>query len=273
MCRGLAAHGHEFVVFDLNAAALAAFAKEHGASVAASVADVAARSEAMMISVPGPAEDDDVMLGVDGVLAGAHPGLLVLDATTIGVAQARRFAVRAAAAGVVYLDTPVSIIRPVGGTPTLTFMVGGDTAGFERAQPILSALAPTVRHLGPSGSGSAAKLLNQAVYVGYMTLFGEALVLAEKEGVALDPLLDVLATSSAGVPNIVAKYDEIRGRSQNRFAIDSALKYLDLTDEAFPDASDAPVLSAAAASLRAASGAGFGQEDLIVARHRAKAGT
>lgn len=271
MCRGLAAHGHELVVFDLNAAAVDEFTKTHGASSALSVADVAARCEAMMISVPGPAEDETVMLGAHGVLAGARPGLLVLDATTIGVPQARRFAQRAAAAGVVYLDTPVSIIRPIGGTPTLTFMVGGDSAGFERALPILSALASNVRHLGPSGSGSAAKLLNQAIYVGYMTLFGEALVLAEKEGVALDPLLDVLGTSSAGIPNIVAKYDEIRGRSQNRFAIESALKYLDLTSEAFPASSEAPVLHAASESLRAASAAGFGGDDLVVARHHAKA--
>jgi 3-hydroxyisobutyrate dehydrogenase-like beta-hydroxyacid dehydrogenase len=271
MCRGLAEKGYELIVFDVSSSAVAAIERSHGAIGGASAADVASRCDALMISVPGPDEDEEVMLGADGVLAGAASGLLVLDATTIGVPQARRFAERAAAVGVGYLDTPVSIIRPVGGTPTLTFMVGGDPADFARARPILDDLAPTVRLVGPGGAGSAAKLLNQAIYIGYMTLFAEALSLGEEQGIAIDPLLDVLATSSAGIPNIAAKYDEIRGHSNNCFAIDSALKYLDLTAEAFRDIEYSPVLNAATTTLRNSSLSGLGKEDLIVGRRRPKA--
>lgn len=268
MCRSLAGQGHELIVFDVSSDAIRDAEKTHGAVGAGSVAEVAAQSDALMISVPGPAQDEEVMLGAKGVLAGARAGQLVLDATTIGVPLARRFAERAAVAGVAYLDTPVSIIRPVGGVPEMTFMVGGNPGDFERARPILQGIAPHVSHVGPSGAGSAAKLLNQAIYVGYMTMFAEALVLAAELGIRLDPLLDVLGTSSAGIPNIVAKYDEIRGLSDNRFAIDSALAYLDLTEEAFPGARSAPVLSATVASLRAASLAGSGGDDLVAARIR-----
>lgn len=269
MCRKLAEAGHDLVLYDVNRDALAEASTAHGATGVENAAELASQVEAVVLSVPGEREVEDILFGPQGLVAGARRGLLVLDATTIGVAQSRAFAERAAQQHVDYLDTPVSIIRPVGGNPTLTFMVGGSPEAFERARPILACIGSNVRLIGPTGSGGAAKLLNQAIYVSYMTAFAEALVLGEGMGLAREPLLDVLGTSAAGIPNIVAKYDEIRGRSNNRFAIDSALRYLDLANEAFGDNFvTAPVLQSVVASLRAASQSGIGSNDLVAGRIR-----
>jgi 3-hydroxyisobutyrate dehydrogenase-like beta-hydroxyacid dehydrogenase len=97
-----------------------------------------------------------------------------------------------------------------------------------------------------------------------MKVFGEALMLGERAGLALDPLLDVLATSSAGIPNIVERYDGIRGRSNRKVAVNTVLSFLELANASFgDDFAAAPVCDASLAALRDVSRAGFGSEDLI----------
>jgi 2-hydroxy-3-oxopropionate reductase len=263
MCRSLTAAGYALRVCDLNPEALRAVRAMGDVDVAATAEAVAAECDVVMLSLPGPAEADTVMLGPRGVLAGAHPELVVLDTTTIGVAQSQALARAARIANVAYLDAPVSIIRPIDGPPTYTYMVGGDVAAFELARPVFEAIAGNVRRVGPSGAGTAAKLLNQVIYVGYLTLFAETLNVAQAAGIELEPLLAVLATSSAGLPNVVAKYDEVRGTANTSFPIDNGLKYLDLADQAFPAAATAPMLRATAASLHGHARQGIGKADLL----------
>ena len=269
MCQSLTNAGHELVLYDVRPDALSEAAAAYGARGAASPADVAVQVDAVLISVPGPAEDEKVLLGSNGVLAGARPGLLVLDATTIGVQQSRGFAERAEQVKVEYLDSPVSVIRGVDGGMSMTFMVGGSPGVFEKARPILECMAPNVRLVGPSGSGTAAKLLNQVIYVAYMRVFAEAVWLGENAGLSLDPLLDVLGTSSAGVPNIVERFDQIRGVTKRRTTIESSLHFLELARDSFgDDAKQVPVCEAAADALRDATKAGLGGEDLVGGRKR-----
>ena len=150
-----------------------------------------------------------------------------------------------------------------------TVMVGGDREAFVRALPLLELIATHVHYVGASGFGTAAKLINQSIYVTYLAAFAEGLALGERSGLGRDILLDVLSTSAAGSPRIASKFDEIRGLSADRFAIGSALRYLALGQEAFPHvASLTPVINAAMASLRDAAALGLGGEDIIVARHR-----
>lgn len=268
MARNLARAGHELIVFDVNDAALAS-AGGIGMQPAASAAEIAAGTEAVFVSVPGPEHDERVMLGPDGVLAGAQPGLLVIDTTTITVPLSRRLHELAAAAGIDYLEAPVSGAPHGAEAGTLTVMAGGDEAVFARARPLLECIGENIRLIGGRGCGTSIKLINQAVYVSYMAAFAEGLALGEEAGIDLDTLLDVLGSSAAGHPMMAQKYDEIRGLRDTGFAIERALLFMRLADEAFAESRySTPVIDAAYESLRHASDKGLADKDLIVARKR-----
>lgn len=265
MSQSLAAAGHALVLCDARPETASALAEAYSGTPVASPAEIARSCEAAVLSLPGPTESETVMLGADGLLGAAAPGFLVIDMTTNTVAHSREMARRAGERGVSYLDAPVSRGN---GTGALTVMVGGDAAAFARARPLLEAIAATVCHAGASGMGTALKLVNQAVYVTYMAAFAEGLALAEAFGVPLDAALDALGPASAGDPLITTKYEEIRGHVDKRFAIGSAVRYLDYADAAFGGLARAkPIIDAAAQSLKRAAAAGIADEDLIVARH------
>jgi 3-hydroxyisobutyrate dehydrogenase-like beta-hydroxyacid dehydrogenase len=265
MSQSLATAGYELVLCDAEPEVAGELAAVYGAAHVAAPAEVAQTCDAAIMSVPGPAESAAVLLEPGGLLAAARPGFLVIDMTTNTVHHSRDMARRAAERRVDYLDAPVSRGN---GTGQLTIMAGGTPSTFERARPLLEAVAATLCFVGPSGAGSAAKLVNQAIYVAYMAAFAEGLALAESFGIPLDAVLTSLGRASAGDPLITTKYDEIRGISDRRFAIASALRYLDYADEAFAGLGSAkPVIDAAASSLRGAMNLGLGTDDLIVGRH------
>ncbi len=269
MCQELARAGHAMLVYDVKPEAINKATALCGARSASNGADVAAQSDVVVISVSGPSESELVMVGTDGVLAGGSRGLLVIDTTTSAVAQSQDLSRRAAEAGIDYLDAPVSVTEQNHAGGNRTVMIGGDREAFVRALPLLESIATHVRYVGASGLGTAAKLINQSIYVTYLAAFAEGLALGERSGLGRDVLLDVLSTSAAGSLRIASKFDEIRGLSADRFAIDSALGYLALGQEAFPHvAHAAPVINAAMASLRDAAARGVGGEDIIVARHK-----
>jgi 3-hydroxyisobutyrate dehydrogenase-like beta-hydroxyacid dehydrogenase len=267
MSRNLAKAGHDLVVFDVRPEAIKA-AADYGAAPAATPREAAAQADAVLISVPGPEEDDEVLLGRDGVLAGARDGLLVIDTTTITVDQSRKLALRCRERGVDYLEAPVSGAPHGAVAGTLTVMAGGEEATFARALLVLRSIGSNIRLIGPSGCGMAIKLINQAVYVSYMSVFAEGLALGEAVGISLDTLLDVLGSSAAGHPMIATKYDEIRGLAKTGFAVERAMLFMDLARDSFDSVSLAtPVIDAAAASLRQALDRGLHAKDLIVARN------
>jgi 3-hydroxyisobutyrate dehydrogenase-like beta-hydroxyacid dehydrogenase len=151
-------------------------------------------------------------------------------------------------------------------------MVGGTAAAYERAQPILRTIGDNIRHIGDAGAGTAIKLINQSVYVAYMTAFGEGLALGESIGIPLETLLDVLGSSAAGHPMISTKYPEIRSDGKSGppgFAVDRGILFLNLAREAFRDSPyRKPLIDAAFASLRDAEKKGLARDDIIVARKR-----
>lgn len=267
MSRNLANAGHELVIFDVNPEAVEA-ARTWGATVGDSAADVAGRTKAVFVSVPGPEHDEAVLLGKDGILAGAAPGLLIIDTTTITVPLSRDFAARAEKAALDYLEAPVSGAPHGAEAASLTVMAGGPESVFQRARPLLECIGTNIRLIGPSGCGTAIKLINQAIYVSYMAVFAEGLALGEEVGIPLETLLQALDTSAAGHPMIAQKYDEIRGLKNTGFAIERALLFMDLAQDAFRDAGHAtPVIDAATASLKSAAATGHGRKDVIVGRN------
>src|SRR3990170_2226343 len=111
--------------------------------------------------VPDSSDVERVAAGPDGLFAGAHPGLIVVDMSTISPAVTRSLAREAAERGVEWLDAPGSGGEVGAQAGTLTIMVGGAVAAFERARPVLSAMGSRVTRIGPTSHGQTAKLCNQ----------------------------------------------------------------------------------------------------------------
>jgi len=166
-----------------------------GARAAASPAEVARGTDVVLACLSSVAASLEVFLKRDGVLEAARPGLLVVDHSTIDVATARGLHAALSAKGASFLDAPISG-GPVGAADgSLSIMVGGDRESHDRCLPVFRALGRKVVHMGPTGSGTAAKLANQLlVSVGTIAVC-EAFLLAEREGVDLGRLQEVLEES------------------------------------------------------------------------------
>jgi 2-hydroxy-3-oxopropionate reductase len=125
---------------------------------------------------------EQVALGPDGVLAGARPGLIFVDNSTVKPATARAIAERLGERGVLSLDAPVSGGDIGARQGTLTIMVGGPAEALERVRPVLQAVGKTITHVGEAGAGQIAKAANQIMVAAQMVALGELLVFAQKSG-------------------------------------------------------------------------------------------
>jgi 2-hydroxy-3-oxopropionate reductase len=160
---------------------------ELGAARAATPAEVAARADVIVLSLPGLAEVEAVVLGPDGLTTALRPNAVIVDMSTVEPSGARRLATAVGAAHGTFLDAPVSGGEKGAKEATLSIMVGGPLDAFERVQPVLSTLGKTIVHCGESGAGQIAKACNQLVVLSTIHTVAEALVLATAAGV--DPAL------------------------------------------------------------------------------------
>ena len=174
-----------------------------GARPAASAADLAARTEVIVLALPSPEAVKNALLGADGVLEKASPGTLILDASTIDPSTCMQIYQAAKARGVSYLDAPVSGGMPQGaGTDgaragNVTFMVGGDRDAYEQAKEVMSVLGARWFYLGPSGSGSKIKLISNLIAGLHNLVASEAFVLGAAAGFAPETLLEVFDGTDA----------------------------------------------------------------------------
>ena len=264
MARRLVAAGHEVVACDLDPERAAAL----GSAVATTPADAAAGADAVLVSLPSLEAVEEVLLGEDGVRAGASPGTLAIDLSTSSPSLARRLTVELDALAV--LDAPVSG-GPRGAVDgTLTVMVGGDAENVERARPLLEGLGTLVVHVGPSGAGQTAKLCNNLIAGATMVAIAEACAIAVREG--LDPkLLYELVTASTGDSRVLRTRFPLPGAddahpSSNEyaplFAVDLIAKDLGLALELAGERGiEAAVAEAALAAYAAAQQDGHGALD------------
>ena len=168
-----------------------------GIELAPTAAAVAAAAEVIVTIVSDTPDVEAVLFGPDGVAAGAAPGTLVIDMSTISPSATRDFAARLADQGVALLDAPVSGGSEGAKKGTLSIFVGGDSAQLERARPVLAAMGTTITHLGPVGSGQAAKAVNQVILAGGYLGVAEGIVLALKAGLDVEALVAALSGGAA----------------------------------------------------------------------------
>jgi 3-hydroxyisobutyrate dehydrogenase-like beta-hydroxyacid dehydrogenase len=174
-----------------------------GAVPVGSARELGAACELVVVSLPDPAAVRAALGGVEGLLEGARSGSVVVDTSTISPATSREMYELARERGVGYLDAPVS-----GGEPyatgvdgaragSMTFMVGGDAEDFERARPVMEALGRHFFHLGPSGSGSAVKLISNLCSGIHTLVAAEAFALGAACGFGPERLAEVFQHTDA----------------------------------------------------------------------------
>lgn len=273
MASNLHRAGHTVRGFDVSEPALQA-ARAAGIGTAATPAEAAQGADVVVTMLPNGALVLDTLAAL---LPGAKPGTLLIDSSTIDVADARAVHAQAAKAGLHCVDAPVS--GGVGGAAsgTLTFMVGGTEEAFGRAYPILSAMGRRLVHCGDAGAGQAAKICNNMILGISMIAVSEAFVLGEKLGLSHQALFDVASassgqcwalTSNCPVPGPVPASPANRGYTPG-FAAGLMLKDLKLSQDCARVAGAATRLGALATELysafAAAGGAGQDFSGIIAA--------
>jgi 3-hydroxyisobutyrate dehydrogenase-like beta-hydroxyacid dehydrogenase len=195
MAANVARAGYELTVWNRTRERAEAFAGEHhGAAVADSPADAARGADAVITMVPDVAE-------VEEVLAAAADGIdsdtLVIDMSTIAPTATRQIAAELREhTGASFLDAPVTGSRPKAEDATLTIMVGGDEADFERARPLLESMGALVVHVGPTGHGEMVKLINNTLAAVNAAALAEGLVLAQRAELDIDKLRQVVGAGA-----------------------------------------------------------------------------
>jgi 3-hydroxyisobutyrate dehydrogenase len=239
MAANLVRAGHEVVAFDLNPSALTA-AVVVGAEAATNVASAVTHADIVVTMLPAGSHVKAVYCGTDGVLTSVKQGALLLDCSTISVDDARFVIEAAALAGFDMCDAPVSGGVAAAASGGLTFMVGGTSEAFARAQLILAAMGKAVIHAGKAGAGQAAKICNNMLLAVSMIGTCEAFVLAEKLGLDAQAFFDIASKSSgqnwsmtsyAPVPGLVESAPSNRN-FENGFAGALMLKDLRLAMDA-----------------------------------------
>jgi 3-hydroxyisobutyrate dehydrogenase-like beta-hydroxyacid dehydrogenase len=181
-----------------------------GAQAAATPADVATTSMVVFSCLADDAVVETVLQGPDGAFSKARPGATFIEMSTILPATSQALAAAAQARGTHLLDVAISGSTPQVEAGTITLLAGGDRDVYERSAPILGAFTQRSFYMGPSGMGTAMKLVVNALLGVGMQALGEALALGEKAGLDKDRLLDVLAQTAVISPRQKQALENVR---------------------------------------------------------------
>lgn len=182
IARNILKAGFPLVIHNRSRTAVDELVSE-GAIYADRPAAVAAQVEVVFTNLPDTPDVEQVVLGKEGIIEGAHPGLIYVDNSTIKPASARRISERLKEKDVFALDAPVSGGDIGAKNGTLTIMVGGEVEALEKVMPVFLAMGRTITHVGAAGAGQVAKAANQIMVAAQMVAMGELLVFSKKAGV------------------------------------------------------------------------------------------
>lgn len=258
MAANLAKAGHEVTATDLSIGAIDR-AEEAGCKRGDSVADTVKDADVVVTMLPAGAHVRSVYTEDYGVIANAKDGALLIDSSTIDVDSARAVSQAAGDKDFAMVDAPVSGGVAAATAGTLTFMVGGEGAAFERAKPILDGMGKNIFHAGDAGNGQVAKIANNMLLGITMIATCEAFNLAEKLGLDAQTFYDISSTASGQswsmtsycpAPGPVPAAPSNRGY-QPGFAAAMMLKDMRLAQEAAHQAKAATPLGAQSEALYA----------------------
>ncbi len=197
MARNLLHTGHEVALWSHTGAKASELAAAGKGTACATPAEVAAKADYIFLCVGDSAMSREVILGDDGIIAGAKPGTVVVDASTVSPSGSRQIGAILSAKGIHFLDAPCTGSKPGAEGGTLTFMVGGDKQIFEQTRQYLEPMGKQLYYCGGPGMGLHAKLTQNLILSNILQAFNEGMVLAAKAGIDAELMLDVLNNSAA----------------------------------------------------------------------------
>ena len=260
MAKRLLDVGHELVVFDPSDEAVRPLV-DAGATRADTISDVGAACRVVFSSLPGPRQIEDVVLGSGGLCSTQRQGDVHVDLSTSSFELVRRIRDEQAKFGASLIDAPVSGGIPGAVDGTLTIMASGDQQAFDGVRPLFDAIAARVDYLGESGSGTMAKLINNAIFLCAGLIFQESMVVGAKAGLDTRRILEVLKSSSAGMYLGLAELFVGRDFDNAFFTLELAEKDVSLIVQSAKDLGvEAPVTKAAHDTYARAVEMGLGQK-------------
>lgn len=263
MARNLLRAGFEVVVYNRTAERARSLV-EAGARLAASPAGLAGAADAVLTMVSDDPALSAVLLGPDGAFEGCRPRQLFVDASTVTPEQSRAMAAEARRRGCDYLDAPVIGSKDAARDGQLFFLVGGEADAFERARPLFDATGRKAVHMGPSGSGSAMKLVNNMIAAVTMAAIAEGILAAEEAGLDPGRVRQVLWDATVSSPLLRMKLPKMQSRDfSTQFALALMRKdvryFMQLTNRA---GRPAPTAALVGELLQAAVQSGWGESDM-----------
>jgi 3-hydroxyisobutyrate dehydrogenase-like beta-hydroxyacid dehydrogenase len=208
MAANVARAGFDLTVCDLRPGPVSELV-DLGAGAAPTAVETAAACEVLFVSLPDKAASERVATEVFG--APARPEVYI-ELSTLSPATMRGLGVRAEAAGVAFMDVPVSGSVRARSEGTLAVMAGGEAAVFERVRPVLDAIGANVFLLGRVGAGSTAKIANNLIGLTTMVTAMEGMLLGIRSGLGADELRDVIMTASGACPAVLGVAHQYRTR-------------------------------------------------------------
>src|SRR5262245_18385116 len=199
--------GHSLMIYARTPKSAASFL-DAGAAAADSPAALAAACDILFTCLPMPADVESVATGDNGLAAGLRPGAAWFDLSTNALDVVRRLDGLCSAKGAHFFDAPTSGGPKGGAAGTLTIWVGGDKPVFARSKPVLDAIGKQVRHIGPVGAGTIAKLTHNAASAAINAAMAEVLSMGVKAG--LDPLT-LWGAIRQGAAGKVRAFDNVGG--------------------------------------------------------------
>jgi len=226
MAKNLLKAGYSLVVNDINPAPVKELVAA-GAEAASSAKEVAQKTEVLITMLPNSPHVKAAVMGPNGVLEGARPGMIIVDMSSIAPLAAKEVAAKAAEKGVEMLDAPVSGGEPKAIDGTLSIMVGGKKEIFEKCQGFLDKMGTSVVLCGDIGAGNMTKLANQIIVALNIAAMSEALVLGAKAGVDPETIFKAIRGGLAGSTVLEAKVPMVlSGNFKPGFRIELHIKDL-----------------------------------------------
>jgi 3-hydroxyisobutyrate dehydrogenase len=235
--------GHAVTVYNRTAAKAEKWVAQYGGKSAPTPQAAAAGQDFVMVCVGNDNDLRQVMLGEQGVFAGAARGAIVVDHTTASAAIARELFAEAKQRGFDLIDAPVSGGQAGAENGVLTVMCGGDQAPFAKAEQVIAAYARACNLLGPSGSGQLAKMVNQICIAGCVQGLAEGLHFAQQAGLDIEALIATISKGAAQSWQMENRYKTmVAGKFDYGFAVDWMRKDLAIClDEARRNGAHLPV--------------------------------
>lgn len=234
--------GHEVSVWNRTAAKASQWAAQYGGTAAATPRAAVAAADFVFLCL---GDDPDVRTIAAQVMPAMQPGAILIDHTTASAELARELAERARAAGLGFIDAPVSGGQAGAENGQLTIMCGGSEADFARAEPVMDAYAKAASLIGEAGSGQLAKMVNQICIAGIVEGLSEGLHFAKRAGLDPAKVIGAISKGAAQSWQMENRWKTmVEGKFDYGFAVDWMRKDLRITlDEASRNGADLPVAS------------------------------